>query len=190
MVSDKKEQSKQVYIFRNTLFPIIKIGISDNPTKRRTTVENASGFPLELVYESAAITKPITIERLIHKRLEEYRQRGEWFTIDITQAIEIVKQILLDADLGEYKDLLKNHHLTRDCTELLEYAITDSEHISVGGDATKTYSEEEDFMYRDKFYNYYIIYFQGELKRTVRFCNLHLAKKFKKENRERLLKIE
>ena len=94
MVEEVKQQSKQVYIFQNTLYPIIKICISDNPSKRRTTVENASGFPLLLVYESKPILNPITVERLIHKRLDQYRQRGEWFTVDAESAKKEIEQIV------------------------------------------------------------------------------------------------
>lgn len=94
------EQSKQIYIFKNTLFPIVKIGMSDNPSKRLTTIENASGFPLELYFESTPIKRPRIVEGLIHKRLTEYRQRGEWFTIEPDKAKEMIEKIVSDSEAG------------------------------------------------------------------------------------------
>ena len=49
------------------------------------------------------------------------------------------------------------------------------------------FKEQEDFIYMDNNYNYYILYKQGELQRTIQFCNLKLAKDFKKVHSERLL---
>lgn len=185
MVEDKKQQSKQVYIFENTLYPIIKIGISDNPSKRKTTVENASGFPLALSYESKPVLNPITVERLIHVRLEQYRQRGEWFILSVESAKKEIEQIIDLSEQGEYKDLSKEFILKSECTQVMDYPISNYKTI-VSNDGFK-FKEQEEFIYVDSEYNYYIIYTQGELQKTIKFCNLKLAKNFKKAHLERLL---
>lgn len=185
MVEDKKQQSKQIYIFQNTLYPIVKIGISDNPSKRKSTVENASGFPLTLVYESKPVLNPVTVERLIHKRLDEYRQRGEWFTIDTESAIKEIKQIINLSQEGEYKDLSREFVLKSECVQVIDYPI--SNYKTFVSDNDYKFQEQEEFIYTDSNYNYYILYQQGELQRTIQFCNLKLAKNFKKVHFERLL---
>lgn len=42
---DKQPQSKQIYIFQNEMYPILKIGMSDNPLKRMKQVQGGAGFP-------------------------------------------------------------------------------------------------------------------------------------------------
>lgn len=190
MVEDRlKHESKQIYIFENMLYPIIKIGMSDNPNKRLTTVENAAGFPLKLVYESEPILRPKITENLIHKRLKDFRTKGEWFNIPVKVAIEHIDAAVKEAETGEYKDLTENYQLARDCVEVYDYLIKNTL-TSFHGEPVNIYQEIEDFIYQDRYYNYYILYSQGKLFRTAKFCNYNLAKKFKKDHPERLVEIE
>lgn len=182
-----KQQSKQIYIFKNLLYPIIKIGMSDNPLKRLTTIECACGFPLEVVYESKPITRPQVTEKLIHKQLDSFRTKGEWFNISIEEAIKVINIAVENANSGEYKDLIKDFQLTRDCVETYDYVIKQSINNLTN---EPHFKEAEEYIYVDAYYNYYMIYFQGELKRSVKFCNYHLAKKFKKEHLNRLIKLQ
>lgn len=184
------EQSKQIYIFKNTLFPIVKVGMSDNPSKRLTTIENASGFTLELYFESTPIKRPRIVEGLIHKRLNEYRQKGEWFTINPEKAKEIIQQIINDSEAGEYKDLIVDFQLQYECTTVFDYAIVNNILTDNNGNYKEKFVEQEEYIYKDSQYNYYLIYTQGEIIRTVRFCNYNLAKKFKKVYFKILLKIK
>lgn len=115
-----EDSSKQVYIFENVLYPILKIGISDNPLKRKTTIENASGFPLNLIYESEPVKRPKIVEALIHKKFKEYRQKGEWFIIDKESAIKEIEEVIKESQLGEYKDLSKDFQLERECVKVLD----------------------------------------------------------------------
>lgn len=186
---EQKPVSKQIYIFKNTLYPIVKIGMSDNPSKRMGTIECAAGFPLELAYESEPITRPQLTEKLIHKRLKEYRTRGEWFSISVEDAIIAIEQAVSEAESGEYKDLTKEFQLKRDCVEVSDYHVTQGI-ITTSYDPSNRFEEQEEFIYKDKYFNYYILYTQGFLKRTAKFCNLHLAKKFKESHLERLVKME
>lgn len=189
MVENTKPQSKHIYIFENTLFPIVKIGMSDNPAKRLTTIESASGFPLKLAYESTPVIRPGIVEALIHKKLKEYRQKGEWFTLSVAEAIKEIELIISDSIQGEYKDLTEPFRLTKECVQVNNFKISNYA-VTMGGIEGYKYAEEEDFIYRDTSYNYYLLFKQGDLIRTVEFCNLGLAKKFKKENLSRLIRME
>jgi len=180
MVEEKKQQSKQVYMFRNEMYPILKIGISDNPLKSMKQVQGGAGFPLTLVYESEPIINPATVERLIHKELKDYRKGGEWFELDIKSAKKVIEKILTVCIKGEYKDLTLLYQLEDDCTTLIDYNIHKSPIFD-------TLTEVEPFIYENKAFYYYITFKQGILERTLKFCNKGLAIKFKKDNLERLI---
>lgn len=90
---------------------------------------------------------------------------------------------------GEYKDLIRDFELAYECTTVIEHHITNSKTTDFNGETKDKYTEEEEFIYRDSKYNYSIIYKQGELIRTVKFCNYDLAKKFKKVYLNMLLRI-
>lgn len=182
---DKKIQSKQIYIFKNMQYPILKIGMSDNPLKRMKSVQGAAGFELEFYFESEPVINPATIERLIHKELKDYRTGGEWFDIDAEEALKIVKKIVSDSEKGEYKDIVEPYQLESKCAELLDYDIFKQTYPS-----PKPLIEVEPFIFEDKNYFYYIVYRQGKLTRTAKFCNKSIAIKFKKDNLQRLFRPE
>lgn len=183
---EKQPISKQIYIFQNEMYPIIKIGMSDNPKTRLKTLQTNSGFPLTLVYESEPILNPATIERLIHVELKEFRTRGEWFELDAGMAEEKIKDLLKQSIVGEYKDLtLKYANNEEPCIKTFETKFS-LQNNGYGSDLT----EVEDFLYESKSYNYYICYKQGKIHRTVRFCNKGLALKFKNEHLDKLIKLE
>lgn len=177
---EKQPQSKQIYIFQNEMYPILKIGMSDNPLKRMKQVQGGAGFPLTLVYESEPVINPATVERLIHKELKDYRKGGEWFEIDIKAAKKIIEKILTVCIKGEYKDLIPFYQLEDDCTTLIDYNIHKSSIFD-------TLIEVEPFIYENRAFFYYVTFKQGILERTLKFCNKSLALKFKKENLERLI---
>jgi len=182
--------SKQIYIFKNTLFPIIKIGMSDNPSKRITTIECASGFPLELVYESEPILRPQVTEKLIHRLLKDYNTRGEWFEVSVEEAIKVINKAVSEANTGEYKNLIKDYIPKKECVEVYDYHIKNTVHSNHIGDVAQRYELQEEFIYVDNYYNYYILYTQGILNRTAKFCNLYPAKKFKNDHFDRLVSMK
>ena len=184
---EKKPQSKQVYIMQNLMYPILKIGISDDPVKRLRTLEGGAGFPLELIFESRAILNPVTVERLIHQELKDYRKGGEWFDIDVETAKEKVEKALSDSESGEYKDILIPYQMEDDCVKLFEYNVFKA---SINYFDNSNIVEVEPFVYESKSYHYYIVFKQGDIVRTAKFCNRGIAIKFKKDNLKRLLRNE
>lgn len=177
---ETENKAKQIYIFENEIYPILKIGMSDNRLKRMKQVQSNAGFPLRIAYESEPITSPAIVERLIHLELKDYRKGGEWFDLDIKSAKKIINKIIVNSNKGEYKDLLQKYQLEKDCTILLDYNIHNS-------DTLHKLIEVEPFIYESCSFNYYIVYRQGSLERTAEFCNKGLAIKFKKENFDRLI---
>lgn len=173
-------ESKQIYIFQNEMYPILKIGMSENPLKRMKQVQGGAGFPLTLIYESEPIINPATVERLIHSELKEYRKGGEWFEIDTKAAKKIIEKILTVCIKGEYKDLSLSYQLEGECTTLLDYNI----HKDTIFDS---FVEVEPFVYESRTFFYFVAFRQGRLERTLKFCNKGLALKFKKDNLERLI---
>lgn len=181
---------KQLYIAKHPYSSLVKIGMSDNPIKRLNGLKNTVGGELQLLYESVGINEPAAAERLVHSKFKEYRTAGEWFLIeDINVVIEFIESILPDFEKGEYKDLLIGYELGNECVEMYEYAISNRSLLNPSYILT-TYKEVEDKIYESSSHWYYVIYIQGKLKRTARFCNLALAKKFKKDHIKRVIAID
>lgn len=183
------DNEKQIYIFKNKLYPIYKIGMSKTPKSRLKSIQTNSGFPLESIFESDLIKNGKEAEALIHQALKQYRTHGEWFEIDEQLAIETAERITEEAEKADYKNPVEDYQLDRDCTYLLEYHIGQSEVLSKEGLVNRFHKHEE-FIYRDSDYNYYILFNQLKLKRTAVFCTLFLARKFRKQFYNRLIDIE
>ena len=175
------EKTKQIYIFENTMYPLLKIGMSDDPIKRLKQVQGSSGFPLKLAFESEAVINPLIVERLIHLELQEFRKGGEWFDVDIKTAKKVIDSVLKVSTKGEYKDLTKNYTLEDECVTMFE------RNILLDSNSMFIIKEVEPFIYESNSFYYYIVFKQGKLERTMKFCNKGLAIKFKKENIDRLI---
>lgn len=68
--------------------PPYKIGISKNPDKRLKSLQTGHPFPLQI--HSARLTdisETKYLERMIHQNLKFYRTKGEWFNIELKDAI-------------------------------------------------------------------------------------------------------
>ena len=82
---------------------ITKIGISLDPRKRLAGLKTASPFPLFL-FASVGFkdrTQAEWSERVMHAALEDYRMRGEWFSVSPSSAFEVSKAV---SDLISSKD--------------------------------------------------------------------------------------
>lgn len=183
------DNDKQIYIFKNKLYPILKIGMSKTPQSRLKGIQTSSGFPLELIYESEIIKNAKEAEALIHLSLKEFRTHGEWFNISEEQAITAVEKVTAEAEKGEYRNPIEDYQLTGDCTDLIEWHIQQSE-IPIYKGIDKKYHLQEEFIYRDYNHTYYILFNQGKLKRTATFCNLKVARAFKKEFINSIIPLE
>lgn len=65
----------------------IKIGISNNPNKRLSTLQTASPVQLK-IYATVRVecSQIHAYERAIHRRLGRNRHIGEWFTMRASEA--------------------------------------------------------------------------------------------------------
>ena len=87
----------------------LKIGISKNPRARLKSLQTSS--PYELTMEKTYIVKDAKIaESLVHMKLKDYHERGEWFKVSIDLVDKAVSEInAMDEDSLEYheKTMLK-----------------------------------------------------------------------------------
>ena len=71
-------KSKHVYALL-TVDGSIKIGISKQPEKRFSQIENASGKRIIKQFVTKSTPNAKKIENLIFQKFSLYRKRGEWF---------------------------------------------------------------------------------------------------------------
>lgn len=87
---------QQLYIIKNEITGKIKIGVSNNVSTRIRQLECASGCSLKLLYTLPYSDNVFEIEQYLHKKFENYRSIGEWFTVDVRDVInEAENQALL-----------------------------------------------------------------------------------------------
>lgn len=65
-----------------------KVGISDNPYDRVSTLAIGSPVPLRLaeIYAFDTRQEAMAMERLFHQSYAEWRLHGEWFNVDFEDA--------------------------------------------------------------------------------------------------------
>lgn len=69
----------------------VKLGISTNPEKRLKQLQTAFPGILEVCYKTEVdSSKAKILERILHRDMSYFRLRGEWFTLDVKQAIHQV----------------------------------------------------------------------------------------------------
>lgn len=78
-----------VYFMYNTVTNLMKIGKSENPLQRLHSINTIfkTQFGLEnKIYITNLICVPsgksLSLEKLIHKEFKDFRENGEWFSID------------------------------------------------------------------------------------------------------------
>jgi hypothetical protein len=79
--------SQHIYIITNLDVSRIKIGISQDIEGRIKTLQNAGGCKMRLAWSSGLINNAAFIESILHRKFKEYRYLGEWFNIDLSEAI-------------------------------------------------------------------------------------------------------
>ncbi len=82
----KSYKDKRLYVFRNP-YNLIKIGISSNIQERKSALEMASGYDLEIL---KIINKP-ELESKLHKKFKHLKVKGEWFKFTDEVRLEIAK---------------------------------------------------------------------------------------------------
>lgn len=68
-----------VYFIKAASLGLVKIGSADKPIERYRNLQTGSPVELRL---TAFIDGNATEERALHRRFEDYRRHGEWFSCD------------------------------------------------------------------------------------------------------------
>jgi hypothetical protein len=83
----KKRKQQSVYIMQCSQTGVVKIGVSNNPVSRLSAIQ--TGYPFLLKLERIIKTdEPRLLERQLHKLLDDFRLKGEWFDGDCLQMIK------------------------------------------------------------------------------------------------------
>lgn len=70
----------------------VKIGITrKDPAKRLESMQTGSPYPLE-VYGYIETTKPLLLEKKLHKRFKPQRKHGEWFELSRATVEETLRE--------------------------------------------------------------------------------------------------
>lgn len=84
-----RTKTKQlIYVIRNPITDLVKIGVTNNIQRRITQLECASGCELDLVFCTPNGDNSKEIEQQVHRRFADFRQRGEWFSVSTDLVIE------------------------------------------------------------------------------------------------------
>jgi hypothetical protein len=105
-----------VYFIKHKNFTPIKIGYSSNsdPKCRIDTMQTYSPYGSELI-GIIVCYNPIQVEKELHKKFDEFRTNGEWFSISIKQAldeIEYYNSINNDSEILKLRDIVNNSYQT------------------------------------------------------------------------------
>ena len=100
-----------VYLFKNELSGLYKIGVTDKPKTRLNQIKNQSGMVVELViliellpdYDENAYF----IESFIHDFFKEKRKFGEWFDLNVRDVIQ-VKNLFWHIEGEDIQDNVKD----------------------------------------------------------------------------------
>lgn len=100
-----QDQNKQsVYVLKNELTGLVKIGVSASPAKRANELSNQSGCELQIVYTSPKCKNAYELEQTLHKYFAGRRKVGEWFALSEHEVVQEMQG--LTYDFGSGLDLL------------------------------------------------------------------------------------
>lgn len=88
---DRKEKDSYVYIMTNKRNGYSKIGISNNPKYRESTLQSQEP-EVKLIFKRIVVN-PRDSEKKLHNHYSEHRLRGEWFDLTPEQ-IEECKELI------------------------------------------------------------------------------------------------
>lgn len=80
-----RKRQTAVYVITNTGQGVVKVGISDDPTRRLDTLQTGCPNELSLFYV-AFHSEAQRIETLVHHALRSKRVHGEWFQVSADAA--------------------------------------------------------------------------------------------------------
>jgi hypothetical protein len=72
----------------------IKIGISDNPDKRLSTIRVSCPFPVEYLHSFGPMTRPEALrhENGLHDAYKDNRMQGEWFDVEPDEIMDLLER--------------------------------------------------------------------------------------------------
>lgn len=82
-----EERKEYLYVVADEINQVCKIGISESPKKRLQTLQTGYPTPLKMIF-SVDLKNARTVELMIHKALDDFRLRGEWFYLDAYYLID------------------------------------------------------------------------------------------------------
>ncbi len=98
---------RRLYVISSSL-GLVKVGVSASPRGRCGDLQAVRHDKLELEWQSPPIADCIAVERVAHKLLKAYREKGEWFTCDKQVAIDACQQAI-----EQFKSSVKRDGFTR-----------------------------------------------------------------------------
>jgi hypothetical protein len=93
-----------IYLMKNNLNGLYKIGYSKKPYKRESTLQSQEPDITMILLRKA----PFEVENALHRKFKDKRVRGEWFELTNTEVREIEKFII-----NFTPDLAKSDRLSR-----------------------------------------------------------------------------
>lgn len=89
----KNNQENIVYIVQHKEWPkYTKIGITDNLSKRISTLNTASPTGIKILYTQKVKHKEL-VEKYLHIMFAKYRCHGEWFQLSKKQILNAILEI-------------------------------------------------------------------------------------------------
>ena len=92
---------QQVYILKNTITNMIKVGVTNDIKRRLSELQNASGCEINVEYLAPKSDNAQQIESFIHKKLSAKRGIGEWFNVSVEEAINVLVKASLVIDVNK-----------------------------------------------------------------------------------------
>lgn len=85
-----------IYIIGNEKHSYFKIGVSNNPLVRLSTIQTNCPFEVELItkFRFSDLETAYKIEKELHCKLNKYLLRGEWFKISLNEINDLSKYII------------------------------------------------------------------------------------------------
>lgn len=82
-----------VYVMDNEAMPkVVKVGFTlDDPVNRAWELRSTGNPYAYIVRYHALVDNPRGLEQAVHKKLDQFREEGEWFGVSLVQAIAAIR---------------------------------------------------------------------------------------------------
>jgi Rha family phage regulatory protein len=98
-----------VYIIGNKDNDYLKIGVSNNVDKRLKQLQTGAWSKLELLYQSMVCSNGFDVEANIHALFKDKKVLGEWFDIELNEAINLIESDNFTLKSEYLKDYYENN---------------------------------------------------------------------------------